>query len=71
MREKETLFVSVREFVEASGLTEYCVRKLLKINEFPKLRYGHTIKIPLRVAQQWLLDRRGTSIEAEFPAFYD
>ncbi|WP_294523508.1 hypothetical protein [uncultured Anaerovibrio sp.] len=70
MNSNETLFVSVKEFTKASGLTEYCVRRLLKIDEFPKLKYGHTIRIPLQAAQEWLLKRQGSSIEAEFPAFY-
>ena len=61
--EKMPMYVSVKEFVEKSGLTEYCVRKLLRIDEFPKLKLGHSIKIPLAAAQEWLLDRQEINLD--------
>ncbi len=70
LKEKENpMFVSVKEFVKYSGLTEYCVRRLLRIDEFPKFRYGHTIKIPWEAAKQWLLNTQGLDLETQYTAF--
>lgn len=70
MEQKSPMFVSVKDFVKYSGLTEYCVRRLLRIEEFPKFRYGHTIRIPLEAAQQWLLNSQGTDLDTLYPACY-
>ncbi|WP_027407225.1 helix-turn-helix domain-containing protein [Anaerovibrio sp. RM50] len=68
MEDSNVLFVSVKDFIRISGLSEYFVRRLLKIKEFPKLRCGRMIKIPLNDAHQWLLKRE--DIATEYPAFF-
>ncbi|WP_027397916.1 helix-turn-helix transcriptional regulator [Anaerovibrio lipolyticus] len=59
MDEIDILFVDVKEFKKVTGLSEYYVRRMLKIKDFPKLRCGRKIKIPLSAAQKWLLERCG------------
>lgn len=69
MYENDMLFVGVKEFIKLTGLSEYYVRRLLKIKEFPKLRYGRNYKIPLTAGRQWLLKHCG-DMDVEYPALH-
>ena len=69
MDEIDILFVDVKEFKKVTGLSEYYVRRMLKIKDFPKLRCGRNYKIPLTAGRQWLLKHCG-DMDVEYPALY-
>ena len=51
MDEIDILFVDVKEFKKITGLSEYYVRRMLKIKDFPKLRCGRKsrfLSVPTR-----------------------
>lgn len=52
--EKGKMFVTIKEFSKLTGLKEYSIRTIIKINGFPAIKIGVKYMVLVDEAMEWL-----------------